>query len=618
MWAFLHVFHMATVHFFPQSLPDETFSSRVARYQLMTGNASTTASFKELFGQANFALEQIVPPHLETLAARLPGEPGVTLHSFLRENTLLPLFQPFLGKREQGEERNSPINRLPRRVVGKHGDARLCIQCMVEADERFGFGYWHRSHQAPGVSACWKHGSLLLSSCPVCSLPFQRLGRLLEVPWRPCAHCGNELGREGTVHSAPANAVGYAVFVHDLLNANVAPVAPDLLAKVYRERIQQIGFVWGKPLDKAAPRSATKHIRSTSMTAFTEAFIEFLGADFIAQVDPAYAAGRTTNWLRFSMVDGVMDMPVTRHILLAMRLFGTVAHFVEAIRAAGHETPPKRTAKDRIEPRADVELRDQYRQRITREIKIEPAIALEGLWHKAYRPTAWLIEYDKRWLDAALSGVPSETAPREVTADELLRDKQFAEKVEVQVREWIAQSGKPQRITMQKLLDCLPLKYSLLKSHPQRFPMLSEKIGLLKETSWSFSARRILWAVEEVQRLGLTVVPGNICARSSVSTYAILKICEFARWDLDTMAHQPINIPIELARAGIGLTWQGPHASAWREIGGRAYVATSSRTANRQASLPIYAEGIQARPEELPETPENLTLSEKLHARTTV
>jgi len=45
----------------------------------MTGNASTTATFKELFGQANFALEQIVPPHLETLAARLPGEPGVTL-----------------------------------------------------------------------------------------------------------------------------------------------------------------------------------------------------------------------------------------------------------------------------------------------------------------------------------------------------------------------------------------------------------------------------------------------------------------------------------------------------------------------------------------------------------
>ncbi len=119
----------------------------------MTGNASTTATFKGLFGQANFALEQIVPPHLNTLAARLPGEPGVTLHSFLRENISLPLFRPFLGKRDQVEERNSLINRLPRRVVGKHGDAHLCIQCVVEANERFGFGNWHRSHQAPGVAA---------------------------------------------------------------------------------------------------------------------------------------------------------------------------------------------------------------------------------------------------------------------------------------------------------------------------------------------------------------------------------------------------------------------------------------------------------------------------------
>jgi hypothetical protein len=225
-----------------------------------------------------------------------------------------------------------------------------------------------------------------------------------------------------------------------------------LLAQVYRQRIQQIGFVWGKPpLDEKPPRSAAKHNRSTSMTAFTAGFIEFLGADFVAQVAQAYAAGRTTNGLRFSTVGGVMDMPIPRHVLLAMRLFGTVAHFVAAIRMGGHETSPKRTAKDRIEPRADVELRDQYRQRIAREIKIEPAIASEGLWRKAYRPTAWLVEHDKNWLDAALSKVPNEAVPREVSDEELLRDTRFAEKVEVHARQWIAQGGKPQRITMQKI-----------------------------------------------------------------------------------------------------------------------------------------------------------------------
>lgn len=584
----------------------------------MTGNRSTTTTFKQLFGQANFPLEQIVPPHLETLAARVPGEPSVTLQSLLKENTLLPLFRPFLGKREQGDGRNSLISRLPRRVVGKHGDAHLCIQCMVEAAERFGFGYWHRSHQAPGVTACWKHGTLLLSSCPVCSLPFQRRNQLLEVPWRPCAHCGNELGRESTVASAPPNSVGYAVFVHDLLYANVAPVVPDLLAQVYRQRIQEIGFVWGKAPDEKPTRSAAKHSRSTSMTAFTEDFIEFLGADFVAQVDPAYAAGRTTNWLRFSTVDGVMDMPIPRHVLLAMRLFGTVTHFVEAIRAGGHETPPKRTARDRIEPRADVELRGQYRQRIAREIKVEPAIALEGLWRKAYRPTAWLVEHDKNWLDAALCKVPNESVPRQVSDEELLRDKRFAEKVEVHARQWIAQGGKPQRITMQKMLDCIPLSYSYLKAYPHRFPTLGEKILLFKESSWSFSARRILWAVEEVQRLGLTLTSGNISKRASVSYYALQRICEFARWDVDAMAGQPINMPVELARAGIGLTWQGPRAVAWHEIGGRAYVATTSRPSNQEGSLPLYREGIQPRSGEQPEAPQKLKRSEKRHARTTV
>jgi hypothetical protein len=136
------------------------------------------------------------------------------------------------------------------------------------------------------------------------------------------------------------------------------------------------------------------------------------------------------------------------------------------------------------------------------------------------------------------------------------------------------------------------LSYSYLKAHPHRFPTLCEKIHLFKESSWSFSARRILWAVEEVQRLGLTLTSGNISIRASVSYYPLQKICEFARWDVDAMAHQPINIPVELARAGIGLSWQGPHASAWHEIGGRAYVATTSWPSNQEGSLPIYTGGI--------------------------
>ncbi|WGG50476.1 TnsD family Tn7-like transposition protein [Rugamonas sp. DEMB1] len=546
---------MSAIHFFPQSLSDETLSSRVARYHLMVGNRSSARTFKQLFEQPNFSLEQIVPPHLETLAASMPGEPTVILQEFLNNNTLLPLFQPFLGKRGHSNEHGGLINRLPRRVVGKHGDAYLCVQCTNEAAESFGFGYWHRSHQAPGVTACWKHGTLLLSSCPNCRLPFQRSLQLLEVPWLPCAQCGYEISRDSATSAASKNQTGYAVFVHELLNANVAPVAPDHLAQVYRQRIQKIGFVWGKPL--VGDTISGKQVRATSMTAFTADFIEYMGGDFIAQVDPAYAAGRTTNWLRFSTVDGVMDMPVTRHILLAMRLFGTAAHFVQAIKPDDHEATPKRVSKARNGPLADAELRDQYRQRILREIKMDPVLTLEGLWRKAYRPTTWLFEHDKKWLDNAFTyNVRDNSNLQETTADELVRDQKFAEKVEAHARKLVSQSGKPNRITMQKLIDHIPLSYSHLKLHADKFPQLNEVISLCKESSWSFSARRILWAIEEVQRLGLSLKAGSIVNRTSVSLYVIQKICQFAGWDLEGMARQPINIPVELARAGITLTWQ--------------------------------------------------------------
>lgn len=469
------------------------------------------------------------------------------------------------------------------------------------------------------MTACWRHGILLHSSCPRCSLPFQRKNQLLEAPWLPCAQCSHELGCDDVVQPASKNEVDYAVFVRDLLNAKVAPVAPDLLAQLYRQRIQQIGFVRGQPHGDKKDNATSRHIRSTSMKAFTKAFIEFLGSDFIARVDPAYATGRTTNWLRFTMVDGVIDMPLQRHILLCLRLFGTTAHFMQAIKSAGQQAPTPCAAPDRDDEQVNVGIRDQHRQRIAREIRIDPTITLEGLWRKAYRPTAWLFEHDKAWLTSALtSSAQDEPKPEVATAADLLRDREFAEKVEKYARQLVAKHGKPSRITMQKLLDHLPLSYSHFKARPHKWPKLNEALSRHKETSWSLSARRILWAVDDVQRLGLTLTAGNIIARTAVSHYVLQKICQFARWELEILARQTIHIPVELAHAGIGLTWQGPQSGAWAEIGGRAYVSTSTRTVNKHVAL-LRSAGITQPPsQEKPTASMQPEQQEDRHARTTL
>jgi hypothetical protein len=91
---------------------------------------------------------------------------------------------------------------------------------------------------------------------------------------------------------------------------------------------------------------------------------------------------------------------------------------------------------------------------------------------------------------------------------------------------------------------------------------------------------------------------------------------------MEVLARQPIHIPVELARAGIGLSWQGPQSSAWAEIGGRAYVPTTTRTTNK--GIGVMHDMLQYAGNAQPPLPEQSTSSqqadqqEKRHARTAV
>jgi len=81
--------------FFPASLPDETIGSRISRYHILRGQPTAHTTYRQLFNQSPFSLTTLVQPHLDKLAARLPGSPKFNLKTIQKENTLLPLFQHF-------------------------------------------------------------------------------------------------------------------------------------------------------------------------------------------------------------------------------------------------------------------------------------------------------------------------------------------------------------------------------------------------------------------------------------------------------------------------------------------------------------------------------------------
>ncbi len=561
----------AKLLFFPPAFPDETLISRVSRYHLMSRNRTDQSTFIELFGRAGFGLGAVVPPHIGELALRLPGELNTNVTAIHRESTLLPAFRPFLGRSSKSpsppsdeDDEGAGVSHLPRHVVGMSGEAKLCLSCANDDEKLHGAGYWHRSHQIPGVTVCSKHQEALISSCPNCRYPFQHTNRLLSVPWGSCYQCKQRLNKAGQGQTVSELEVAYARYAHDLLQENMASVPPDILMNTYREKIRQRGYVRKSQID---------------LKSFQEAMIQDLGEPFIRKVDPAFSLNRTSTWLRLSYLQSALDLPITRHLLMGMHLFGTASHFhieVQAMQNAGHIALRKKATQSHASQNM---LRDEFRQKITKELKKNPALSMEKLWKKQVRTMAWLFEHDKTWLNNTVtSGAcrEADASASKIQADDAL-DREGARQIEEVSRKLFEQTGKPQRVTISKILAGLSKPVASTTGNRERYPLLFAAIDLCKETAWCFSARRILWALGELDRFEETITIGNIVLRSAVGTRAVEEILQFCGWDGEKLSKTTINPRLLLAKAGITRTWRGPSENKLGEFAGRGYVSKGTR-----------------------------------------
>jgi hypothetical protein len=158
--------------FFPTSFPDETLHSRLARYHLLSGNLDDRLTLQELFGSHTLIATSLLPSHLNALIQRLPVCMGATAESILQEGTIFPYYRPFLFKSSQVQRcltstQSTDARDLKIRLgmvasrLGGQNPFRFCNQCLAEDVGRYGVGYWHRTHQLPGVLVCARHGCVL-------------------------------------------------------------------------------------------------------------------------------------------------------------------------------------------------------------------------------------------------------------------------------------------------------------------------------------------------------------------------------------------------------------------------------------------------------------------------
>lgn len=149
--------------YFPTPYPDELWYSVLCRYHVRTGNPTSAATFRTLFGDRdNGALASFLPNDMiNRIAEQLP-EGVIDVEDIALNHTLFKYvfrFQPLEVKRDlllmtRTGKIDFPVH-LPKAYKDK--ELKACPICMKEDREKFGEAYWHLSHQLPYVKVCTKH-----------------------------------------------------------------------------------------------------------------------------------------------------------------------------------------------------------------------------------------------------------------------------------------------------------------------------------------------------------------------------------------------------------------------------------------------------------------------------
>jgi len=545
-------------------MPDETLLSRITRYHFLSGNKTEAETFFDLFCVAPFQLS-IIPKQLENLASRLPGIKESNLSELLEINTTFPAYKPFIGLSKEPSKALdkvlSDVARVPRREGIRNSRAKICLAC-VQADLiESGYAYWHRAHHVPGVTACWRHGEELLQSCPNCSHPFYRKNRLLPDLTDDCV-CGWNAVKPANRLLASNEEREYAVFANDILQCNLPSVDFKVLAACYRRQAKKRGFNNGSLIGTAKLFSS---------------ICDKFGDEIISKIDLAYAAGIRRQWIRLSTTRGKIDMPLARHLLISLHLFGSAEQFEKCLAEESlltRSVNPMVRLKERALPDSKKKL---YREKISMLLEVKPGIGMDYLWVNAYQVTRWLNENDKDWLWGEITrDGKQKNSVESVVSDE---DEKYAQILKSGVENLYRITQKQVRANIGNMLSLLPRKISRERATRKSFPLVSEQLELHLESLWHFRLRRLIWTVSEIARLKLPPNSSSFKLLSTVPHLACQALINHFEWDLANMVKEGIDGEMMLRNAGVSRQWEGPPGYDM-PMGGNAYmemVASNSK-----------------------------------------
>lgn len=278
---------------------EETLQGIVARRLDHFPRSRHPALVRDLLGGANNSLSVDFPHRLLRLCPKL----GISVEVAIKNNTLLPLFSPFV--REEAVARAEVYMRHAKSPhftlgVGPSGPCvssrlRLCPICETADVAQYGVPLWRRLHQVAAIRVCPAHGVVLMET----EVPARSVFQFTYQSGRAA------LGRDPVLTNPSLQPellwIARAMQIITILPSCPRP-GPDRLSDFYYEQLKPRGFV--------LQNGRVAH------TELMHAFTSSLSAELLNELRCLPDVDARDNWVRRLMSGHPEHQPPYRHLLL--------------------------------------------------------------------------------------------------------------------------------------------------------------------------------------------------------------------------------------------------------------------------------------------------------------
>lgn len=293
---------------FPDPYPGELLFSVLARFSERMGYAAGYAANLELFGVRHGTPAIELPNRIDRLVSALPPGAIHTSDSIIQNNTLLPLYAPFLPERNRelilgNMKENGTRTTLLRSgiIAGRVRPPvffRTCPVCDEENIVRCGETYWHRRYQLSGVQVCPVHRVFLENTNVQFRWAVRKEGLV----------SAQSADRASTARPIDVNSIHDRVRLHIaqsaawLLDENASQPGLTALNQGYREILHQQGLL-----------SAKGHIR---LQVLYRLFAERCPPDLLEEFGCQLRDGGDGGWLGRLLRETQQTIAPLRHLLV--------------------------------------------------------------------------------------------------------------------------------------------------------------------------------------------------------------------------------------------------------------------------------------------------------------